>query len=155
MAFKSLGSDTAGFRTAGTGTVLELDHSTKIVKKLKLRGVPHKIHKVPGKRRKKEREVGRKREGKSVECSKVVSYSLCATCFFPSNFQSSKPLKSFSTNIHTRAHTHIKQNTAFIKDMFNSALEVSKFEGAKIRTVSGIRGQIKKAVTGKGYASIS
>jgi ribosome biogenesis protein BMS1 len=81
-AFNTLSADTPAFRVAATGVVLDIDRSAKIVKKLKLTGVPYKIFK----------------------------------------------------------------NTAFVKDMFNSALEVAKFEGANIRTVSGIRGQIKKAL---------
>ncbi|KAK3503038.1 hypothetical protein B0T13DRAFT_462476 [Neurospora crassa] len=80
--FQSFSSANPGFRIAATGTVLSVDESTEIVKKLKLTGTPYKIFK----------------------------------------------------------------NTAFIKDMFNSALEIAKFEGASIKTVSGIRGQIKRAL---------
>ncbi|KAI1775310.1 DUF663-domain-containing protein [Hypoxylon cercidicola] len=83
VCFQSFSSATPGFRIAATGTVLAVDESTEIVKKLKLTGAPYKIFK----------------------------------------------------------------NTAFIKDMFNTSLEIAKFEGAAIKTVSGIRGQIKRALS--------
>ncbi|GJJ14677.1 hypothetical protein Clacol_008943 [Clathrus columnatus] len=81
-AFNQLSGSIPQFRISATGVILDVDRAAKIVKKLKLTGVPLKIFK----------------------------------------------------------------NTAFIKDMFGSALEAAKFEGARIRTVSGIRGQVKKAL---------
>ncbi|KAJ4164631.1 hypothetical protein LMH87_006295 [Akanthomyces muscarius] len=83
VCFNSMSGGTPGFRIAATGTVLSVDESTEIVKKLKLTGTPYKIFK----------------------------------------------------------------NTAFIKDMFNTSLEIAKFEGAAIKTVSGVRGQIKRALS--------
>merc|ERR1711916_128632 len=85
-AFTSLSSEAKGFRISATGTVLEMNESFTVQKKLKLVGYPMQIHK----------------------------------------------------------------NSAFIKEMFSSAVEAARFEGGAIRTVSGIRGQVKKALPNTG-----
>lgn len=82
VAVQTVSEISKQFRIAALGSVLELDQTTSITKKLKLIGNPMQI--------------------------------FC--------------------------------KTAFIDGMFHSAVEVAKFEGGLIRTVSGIRGQIKKAL---------
>ncbi|KAG0175577.1 Glycoside hydrolase 2 (Mannanase, beta-galactosidase) [Apophysomyces sp. BC1034] len=79
----------------------------------------------------------------SVSDNATSSFRISATGVVVDISQSTEIVKKLKL---TGTPQKIFKNTAFIKDMFTSAIEVTKFEGASIRTVSGIRGQIKKAL---------
>jgi len=75
--------------------------------------------------------------------SKAPGFRVAATGVVLSVDQSSEVVKKLKLS---GTPVKIFKNTAFIRDMFTSALEIAKFEGAAIRTVSGVRGQIKRAL---------
>ncbi|CAE8645936.1 unnamed protein product [Polarella glacialis] len=79
--------------------------------------------------------------------NKVAHFRVCATGVVlesAPNFEVKKKLKLVGEPYK------IFKNTAFVRNMFNSDLEVNKYMHAKIQTVSGIRGEIKKAEGTKG-----
>ncbi|KAJ2006069.1 Glycoside hydrolase 2 (Mannanase, beta-galactosidase), partial [Coemansia thaxteri] len=73
---------------------------------------------------------------------RMHSFGIAATGSVLENSQSIDIVKKLKL---TGYPDKIHKNTAYIKKMFSSPLEVAKFEGAAIKTVSGIRGQVKKA----------
>lgn len=83
------------------------------------------------------RSLGRERAGFRIAATGVVTE-------IDASFKVVKKLKLVGEPYK------VHHNTAFIKGMFNSELEVSKFIGAGIRTVSGVRGSVKKVVSQRG-----
>ncbi|KIK59346.1 hypothetical protein GYMLUDRAFT_227349 [Collybiopsis luxurians FD-317 M1] len=87
----------------------------------------------------------------SVSDSNSSGFRISATGVVLSISPSSSPGNAIVKKLKLTGMPYkIFKNTAFIKGMFSSALEVAKFEGASLRTVSGVRGQVKKAVNAKG-----
>jgi ribosome biogenesis protein BMS1 len=74
---------------------------------------------------------------------KLASFRIAATAVVLEVDHAMKVMKKLKL---VGTPSKVYKNTAFITGMFNSALEVAKFEGASLRTVSGIRGTVKKAV---------
>lgn len=72
---------------------------------------------------------------------KLPHFRICATGDLLENNQSFQVMKKLKL---IGEPYKIEKKTAFIKGMFNSSMEVAKYIGAEVKTVSGIRGQIKK-----------
>ena len=72
-----------------------------------------------------------------------INFRIAATGVVLEGDKSTKIVKKLKLIGHPY---EIHKNTAFIKNMFTSSLEVSKFIGMKIQTVSGIRGHVRKVV---------
>jgi len=79
----------------------------------------------------------------SVDEPEQVGYRIAATGVVLSQDQTIEVMKKLKL---IGEPTEVYRKTAFIKGMFNSELEVARFQGAAIQTVSGIRGMIKKAI---------
>ncbi|KAG0439270.1 Ribosome biogenesis protein bms1 [Dictyocoela muelleri] len=67
------------------------------------------------------------------------------------NFNSEEIIGDLQKKIKLVGYPHkIHQNTAIIKNMFNSEKEVIKYQSGCLKTVSGLRGEIKKPVGNNG-----
>lgn len=74
----------------------------------------------------------------------VSNFRICATGVTLANAPTTSIVKKLKL---TGTPFKVYKNTCYIQGIFNSNLEVQRFIGAKIRSVSGIRGQVKKACT--------
>jgi len=74
---------------------------------------------------------------------KAANYRICATGTILENEESLTVVKKLKL---VGEPASVSKHSAVVRGMFNSPLEVARFQGASIRTVSGIRGRVRKAV---------